>query len=502
MIQLPYDSRPLLTPVATFLAKPHAQWINGCWQASQSGARMWSQDPSSGTHLAQFSAGSEADIDAAVTAAHTAFDDGPWRRMAAAERSAIIWKFADLLDGHKDVLAQLDCLDTGKPFSKAMGELDYSIAHFRYFAGWPTKIEGTTIPVNPASMLNYTLREPVGVCGLITPWNYPMLMAAWKLAPALAAGNCIIHKPAENTVLSALYMAELSAEAGFPAGVFNVVTGAGSVVGRHLVAHPQVNKIGFTGSGRVAYEIVRESANDFKRVSLELGGKSANILFADADLEQAIPSAAWALFGNNGQSCTAGARLYVQRPVLDKVLQGLEQVASGIRVGPGMSREDYDLGPVISAAQQATVLDYIESGRRAGGEFIAGGNKIGGDLENGFFIAPTVIYGLSDDARMVREEIFGPVLSVHVFDDTDEVLARANDTPFGLAAGLWTSNLGRAHAVAARLQAGTIWVNTWGNTDAASPFGGFKQSGQAREMGRDAIELYTETKSVWVPTHL
>jgi acyl-CoA reductase-like NAD-dependent aldehyde dehydrogenase len=373
-----------------------------------------------------------------------------------------------------------------------------SADHFRYYAGWVTKIEGATLPVSAQGMFNYTLREPVGVCGLIVPWNYPLLMASWKIAPALAAGNCIILKPAEQTPLSALYLAQLFEEAGFPPGGFQVITGFGATAGAALVEHPGVNKIGFTGSVAVARTIIRNSAATLKRVSLELGGKSPNIVFADADLDQAVVGATWASFGNNGQSCTAGSRLYIQRPVFERVLEGMADEAQKIRIGMGMQRQQPQLGPVISGEQLETIMGYIHSGLQAGGSTVTGGARMGGVLQAGYFLQPTIFTDVRDDMALAREEIFGPVVCAMPFDEPDEILTRANDTLYGLAAGFWTRDLQTAHRMAARLQAGTIWINTWGNTDPASPFGGYKQSGYGREMGKDAINLYTEVKSVWV----
>jgi acyl-CoA reductase-like NAD-dependent aldehyde dehydrogenase len=323
-------------------------------------------------------------------------------------------------------------------------------------------------------------------------------MASWKIAPALAAGNCLILKPAEQTPLSALYLAQLFEEVGFPPGVFNVVTGYGETAGAALVEHPNVNKIGFTGSASTARTIIRSSAATLKRVSLELGGKSPNIIFADADLDNAITGATWAIFGNNGQSCTAGARLYIQRPVFDRVIEGMANETQKIRVGMGMQCEQPQLGPVISPEQLNTIMGYIQNGYDSGGRILIGGSRMGGELESGYFVEPTIFVNVRDEMKLVQEEIFGPVVCAMPFDDPDEIFRRANDTLYGLAAGFWTRDLQKAHRVAAKLQAGTIWINTWGNTDAASPFGGYKQSGYGREMGKEAIDLYTEVKSVWV----
>jgi acyl-CoA reductase-like NAD-dependent aldehyde dehydrogenase len=489
----------LLPEVQAFLNSPRSLYIGGQWQAAASGQTFQTINPSTGGNLAGVAAGDRADVERAVQAARAAFD-GPWRRtLTPAERSRLIWRLADLIDAHAAALAQLDALDNGKPFSKALAsDVPLSAAHFRYYAGWPTKIEGSTIPTNSPGLFNYTVREPIGVCGLIVPWNYPLLMASWKIAPALAAGNCIILKPAEQTPLSALYLATLFEEAGFPPGVFNVVTGFGETAGAALVEHPGVDKIGFTGSTEVARKILRASTGNLKRVSLELGGKSPAVVFADADLEKAIPGAAWALMGNNGQSCTAGSRLYIERPVFDQVIEGIADEMSRITVGPGMRLPAPDLGPVISQEQMERVLGYVEAGYRSGAQTVIGGKRMGGVLANGFFIEPTLFTHVDDQMPIVREEIFGPVLCALSFDDPAEIAARANDTDYGLAAGFWTRDLHKAHQLASELRAGTVWINTWGDTDPASPFGGYKQSGHGREMGRDAMDLYTEVKSVWV----
>ncbi|MEX3011498.1 aldehyde dehydrogenase family protein [Hoeflea sp. TYP-13] len=484
---------PLLSSVEAFLAGPLSLRIGG--HRLDGDGEFDVVDPSTGGHLCTVARAGEREVDLAVAAARRAFD-GAWSALTADERSKLLWRLAELIDERAEVFGQLDALDNGKPFAVARDvDAAYSARHFRYFAGWPSKIEGATIPVSEPDRLNYTKIEPVGVCGLIAPWNYPLLMAAWKLAPALAAGNCVVLKPAEQTPLSALYLADLALEAGFPEGVLNVVPGFGTEAGAALAAHPGVDKVGFTGSTATGRRIVEASMGNLKKVSLELGGKAANIVFADADLEKAIPGAFWALFGNNGQSCTAGARLYVHSSIHDRVLEGLIGLAAKLSVGPGMAADGHDLGPVISERQMRTVTGYIDSGVSEGAECVAGGGRLG---KEGFFVAPTVLTNVADDMRIAREEIFGPVLCVLSFDDEDDVLARANDTDYGLAAGLWTQDVTRARTMASRLKAGTIWINCWGETDAASPFGGMKQSGYGREMGKDAIALYSQTKSVWL----
>jgi phenylacetaldehyde dehydrogenase len=395
---------PLNQEVEAFLTSELKLYIGGEWAAAHSGKTFPTHDPSTGRVLAYAPEGEAADVDRAVKAAWRAFDEGDWRnRLTPSERSKLIWRLADLIEERADILAQLDALDNGKPYSKARAvDAPYSAEHFRYYAGWPTKIEGATLPVSERGMFNYTLREPLGVCGLIVPWNYPLLMAAWKIAPALAAGNCIILKPAEQTPLSALYLAQLFEEAGFPPGVFNVVTGFGETAGAALVEHPQVNKIGFTGSAEVARKIVRASTGNLKRVSLELGGKSPNIVFADADLEQAVVGSTWAIFGNNGQSCTAGSRLYIEQKVFDQVIAGMADEARKIRVGPGLALDQPDLGPVVSQEQLSKIMGYVDEGLADGGEAVMGGRRMGGALAEGYFIEPTLFVNVRDDRFLAR----------------------------------------------------------------------------------------------------
>jgi acyl-CoA reductase-like NAD-dependent aldehyde dehydrogenase len=461
----------------------------------ETGAFLDVIDPSFGTLATQVALGSADHINDAVAAARGALS-GPWGKMTAHDRGQLIWRLADAIDANKQIFGELDAIDNGKPLHIARDvDAVYSARHFRYFAGWPSRIEGKTIPVSSPGKMNLTKIEPVGVCGLITPWNYPTLMVAWKLAPALAAGNTIVLKPAEQTPLSALYLADLALEVGFPPGVLNVVPGFGRDAGAALAAHPGVDKVGFTGSTETGRRIVEASVGNLKKVSLELGGKAANIIFADADLDKAIVGSFGALFGNNGQSCTAGARLFVHRSIKDQVVQRLAGLADALSVGPGMDAAAHDLGPVISNPQMEKVLGYIEAGKAQGGEIVAGGARLG---DAGYFVKPTVMQSVTDDMTVAREEIFGPVLCVLDFDDEDEVIARANDTDYGLAAGAWTNDLSRTMRVMDGLQAGMIWMNTWGDTDPASPFGGMKQSGYGREMGEEAIALYSQTKSVWI----
>lgn len=479
--------------VAAFIARAQPLRIGG--GEVQAGETLEVINPSDGKLLARVARAGAGEVDLAVAAATKAFDTGPWRSMTPHDRGRILWRLADLIEERAEVFGQLDALDNGKPMAVARDvDAIWSARHFRYFAGWPDKIEGAVIPVSTPDRLNYTRIEPVGVCGLITPWNYPLLMAAWKLAPCLAAGNTVVLKPSEQTPLSVLYLADLALEAGLPEGVLNVIPGMGHEAGAALAAHMGVAKVGFTGSTATGRAIVTASAGNLKKLSLELGGKAANIIFADADLERAIPGAFWANFGNNGQSCTAGSRLYVHDSVYDVVTEGLCKMADALRIGPGLDDPGYDLGPVISERQMRMILGHVDRAQAQGAQVLAGGARAG---DAGWFIRPTVL-SASDDMDIARQEVFGPVLSVLRFSDEADVLARANASDYGLAAGLWSQDVSRVRRMADRLHAGTVWVNCWGETDAASPFGGVKQSGYGREMGKDAIALYSQTKSVWV----
>ncbi|WP_195819489.1 aldehyde dehydrogenase family protein [Roseobacter sp. MH60115] len=485
---------PLLPEVAAFIEAKQALRIGG--KRCDTAQTLAVINPSTGRPLAEVARAGSPEIDLAVQAATRAFQGGPWSRMMPHDRGRILWRLADLIEERAPIFGQLDALDNGKPYATARDvDAHWSARHFRYFAGWPDKIEGATIPVSTPDRLNYTRIEPVGVCGLITPWNYPLLMAAWKLAPALAAGNTIVLKPSEETPLSALYLADLALEAGLPEGVLNVVPGYGHDAGAALAAHKGIAKIGFTGSTRTGREIVKASAGNLKKLSLELGGKAANIIFPDANLSRAIPGAFWANFGNNGQSCTAGARLYVHDSVYDQVVDGLSALAREVSVGSGLEEPGHDLGPVISEKQMNMILGYVETSQQQGATIQIGGVRAPGE---GWFIPPTLITGVEDRMTIAREEVFGPVLSILTFTDDADVLARANRSDYGLAAGLWSQDVTRVRRFAEALQAGTVWVNCWGETDAASPFGGVKQSGYGREMGKDAIALYSQTKSVWV----
>ncbi|HEX4075088.1 MAG TPA: aldehyde dehydrogenase family protein [Candidatus Acidoferrales bacterium] len=489
---------PVDQNVQRYVSKPRQMLINGKWVSSASGKTFPTYNPATGEVLAQIAEGDKEDINRAVSAARAAFEKGPWRSMLPNERGRLMWKLADLIDKHAEEFAQLESLDNGKPVTIArVADVPLTADLFRYMAGWATKIEGNTIPISAhgAKFLAYTLREPVGVVGQIIPWNFPLLMAAWKLGPALATGCCVVLKPAEQTPLTALRLGELIQEAGIPDGVVNVVTGYGETAGAPLAAHPDVDKIAFTGSTEVGKLIVKAATGNLKKVSLELGGKSPNIVFDDADIDNTIPGAAMAIFFNHGQCCCAGSRLYVEQKQFDKVVDGVSQIASKIKVGPGMEAAT-EMGPLVSEEQMNRVCGYLESGFSEGAKATAGGSRQG---ERGYFVKPTVLVNTNENMKVVREEIFGPVVTAIPFKDVDDLIAKANHTEYGLAAGVWTRDIKKAHRTAAALRAGTVWINCYNVFDAALPFGGYKQSGWGREMGHEVLEMYTEVKSVCTP---
>ncbi len=476
---------------------PKKLLIGGQWVDAASGETFATVNPATGEELTQAAAAGKEDVDRAVRAARAAFE-GPWSKLGGSERGNLLWKIADVLEAHTQELAELETLDNGKAI-RVSSKVDapQAVKHFRYYAGWASKLEGSTIPVSFPNQLVYTLREPMGVVGMIIPWNFPLLMAAWKLAPALACGNTCILKPAEETPLTALRLGELLLEAGLPEGVVNVVTGQGVPAGSSIVEHPGVDKVAFTGSTEVGRKIMAAAANsNLKRVSLELGGKSPNVIFADADLSKAIRGATWAVFSTTGQECVAGSRLFVQKPVYDEVLNGLADESQKIRVGSGFDK--VHLGPVISEQQLEQITGFIESGRTSGARVVCGGERLGGDLAKGYFLSPTVFAHEDDSLKMVREEIFGPVVAVTAFEEWDELVQRANNTRYGLAAGVWTQDIAKAHRFAQAVKAGTVWINEYGLIDAAAPFGGYKESGFGREHGKEVLDLYTQTKTVWV----
>ncbi len=484
--------------VVSFLEKPRKMLINGNWVDAVSGKTFPTYDPSTGEVLAQVAEGDREDVNLAVKAARKAFDQGPWRKMTPSERGRLIWKLGDLIDAHLEEFAYLESLDNGKPLTVARAaDVPLAAELFRYMAGWATKLEGNTIPLSVpytpgAKYLSYTLREPVGVVGQIIPWNFPLLMAAWKLGPALATGCTVVLKPAEQTPLSSLRLGELIIESGFPEGVVNIVPGYGETAGAALAAHTDVDKVAFTGSTEVGRMIVHAAAGNLKRVSLELGGKSPNVVFKDADMEVAIPGAASAIFFNHGQCCCAGSRLYIEKEVFDKVVEGIAEKAKKIRVGAGLDPKT-QMGPLVSEEQLTRVCGYLESGFSQGAKAIAGGHKKG---DKGYFVEPTVLVETREDMKVVQEEIFGPVVVAMPFTNAEELVSRANDNVYGLAAGIWTQDISKAHRLAESMQAGTVWINCYNIFDAALPFGGYKQSGWGREMGHEVLNNYTQTKAV------
>jgi len=470
--------------------------IDGQWVEAASGKTFPVYNPATGQVMAHVAEGEKEDIDRAVRAARRTFDSGPWHTMTPSMRGRLLNKLADLVEQHSEEFAQLESLDNGKPLSVARAaDVPLAIDMFCYMAGWATKIEGNTIPMSfPGQYFAYTLREPVGVVGQIIPWNFPLLMAAWKLAPALAVGCTSILKPAQQTPLSALRLGELIMEAGFPAGVVNIVTDFGSGAGAPLAAHPAVDKIAFTGSTEVGKMILQAAAGNPKKVSLELGGKAPNIVLKDMDVQTAIAGAAHAIFFNQGQVCCAGSRLYVEKGVFDQVVEGVAEHAKKIKIGSGFD-PSVSMGPLVSDEQLSRVTGYLQLGMSEGAKPLAGGQRYG---DHGYFVEPTVLVNTNQNMRVIREEIFGPVVVAQPFDDLDEILSLANDTVFGLSAGIWTRDISKAHRIAAQLKAGTVWINCYNVFDAALPFGGYKQSGWGREMGHAVLESYTEVKSVCI----
>jgi aldehyde dehydrogenase (NAD+) len=485
---LPLPTEVPVTPSVTKLL------INNRWIPSESGKTFATINPSTGEEICQIAEADAADVDKAVKAARAAFE-GPWRKMRASERGRLLYRLADLIEANADELARLETLDNGKPLSIAKAvDVAKTVACYRYFAGWADKVQGKTIPID-GDFFCYTRHEPIGVVGQIIPWNYPMLMQSWKLAPALATGNTVVMKPAEQTPLSALRIGELLLEAGYPEGVVNILPGFGPTAGAALARHMDVDKVAFTGSTEVGRLIMTAAAqSNLKRVTLELGGKSPNIIFEDTDLDAAVEGAHMGIFVNQGQSCCAGSRVFVEEKIYQQFVEKSVARAAKRRVGDPLD-PNTDQGPQVDQSQFDRIMGYIDSGRSEGATLACGGERVG---TRGYFIRPTVFADVQDDMKIAREEIFGPVMSVISFKDTEEVIARANHTDYGLAAGVWTRDIKKAHAVANGVRAGTVWVNCYHVLDTRAPFGGFKQSGMGRELGEYGLQEYTEVKTVTV----
>jgi len=473
---------------------PGRLFIGGEWQDAASGKTFEVIDPARAEVVTEVAEADAADIDRAVRAAREAFE-GDWRRMMPRQRGRLMWKLAERLEERKDEIALVETLNNGKPLFESGIDVAMAIQTYEYYAGWATKIEGETIPVSVPYQFNYTLREPIGVVGAIVPWNFPLNLASWKVAPALAAGCTVILKPASETPLTALLLADAAAEVGFPPGVLNVVPGHGRTAGEALVAHPGVDKIAFTGSTAVGQHIARVAVDTVKRVSLELGGKSPNIVFADADLPAAAKGALNGIFYGKGEVCAAGSRLLVEESAHEQLVGMVAEGADAMKIGDPLEKGTR-IGAVVSEQQMETVLGYIQKGVEEGARVVAGGGRA--NIEPGYFVKPTVFDDVTSDMTIAREEIFGPVLATLTFDGVEEAIELANDSMYGLAAAVWTSDVKKAHYVASRLKAGTVWINTYNLYDPASPFGGYKESGYGRDLGRHALEQYTQVKSVWV----
>ena len=486
----------LSSTVKDFISKKRQLLIDGQWVDAKSGKTFPVYDPSTGQQIAEVAEADAADVNLAVAAARRAFDNGPWATMKPNERARLMWKLSDLMEAHADELAELESLDNGKPVTVAKAaDVPFSIETFRYMAGWTTKLSGKTLNISaPGDYHSYILREPVGVVGQIIPWNFPLLMAAWKLGPALATGCTVVLKPAEQTPLTALRLGELIMEAGFPPGVVNILPGFGETAGAAIANHPDVDKVAFTGSTEVGKMIARAATGNLKKVSLELGGKSPVIVFPDADMERVIPGAASAIFFNQGQTCCAGSRLFVHEKIFDKVIEGVSDVASKLKVGPGLDPST-EIGPLVSDEQFSRVRGFLDSGRAEGATVATGGGTVG---NAGYFVQPTVLINVKPEMKVVREEIFGPVLVAERYndDDLDRIAKEANDTMYGLAGSVWTRDLGIAHKMARRIKAGTVWINCHNVFDVSQPFGGYKQSGWGRELGEEVLNNYMETKAV------
>ena len=473
---------------------PKKLLINGKWVAPKSGKTFETINPANEEVLALVAEGDKADVDEAVKAARKAFEEGKWPNIGPHQRAQLMFKIAELIDKHADELAELETLDNGKPLTFSRGfDIPAAAETFRYYGGWVTKIYGETNPSDPA-FFNYTLREPVGVCGQVIPWNFPLLMAAWKLGPALACGNTVILKPAEQTPLTAIRLGELIMEAGLPEGVVNIITGFGPGAGSSIAEHPDIDKVAFTGSTEVGKLILQASAGNLKKVSLELGGKAPNIIFPDADLDQAVPTSMMGVYFNSGQVCCAGTRIFVQRDCYDEVVGKLANFSNKVSMGDPFDQKS-TLGPLVSREQFDRVKGYLEVGKREGAKVAAGGEAGTG---KGYFVKPTLFTDVKNEMRIAREEIFGPVGAAIAFTDENDAVLQGNHTDYGLSAAVWTRDISRAHKVARSLKAGTVWINCFNQLDPISPFGGYKQSGFGRELGKYAIDLYTQIKSVWM----
>jgi aldehyde dehydrogenase (NAD+) len=483
---------------ASATPRKYQLYIDGQWVDAESGKTFTTPNPATGQTLAEVAEGDKADIDKAVAAARRALE-GKWSKMSARDRGRLIYRLSQLIESRTAELAAVETADNGKPIKETLYvDLPQVVENFEYFAGWATKIEGETIPV-PGQMFNYTLREPIGVCGQIIPWNFPLLMAAWKLAPALAAGNTIVLKPAEQTPVGAMELAKLFEEAGFPEGVVNVVPGYGETAGAALASHPDIDKLAFTGSTEVGKLVAKAAADNLTKVSLELGGKAPNIVFADADMEQAVNGAMMGIFFNQGQVCCAGSRLFLDARVKDEFLERFKERAGRVKVGDPMDKNT-QMGPQVSEEQLNRIKGYVDIAKGEGAQVLAGGcpPSLEGDFQKGFFFQPTIFGEVQNNMRVAQEEIFGPVVSVITFDGEEDLIKQANGVVYGLSAGIWTKDITRAHRFAKAIKAGVVWINTYNMFNAASPFGGYKQSGYGREMGKHALEMYTQVKSVWV----
>lgn len=480
---------------------PSQLFVDGKWVASQSGKTFATINPATEREIMRPAIAEEADVDLAVTAARKAFESGPWSKLSATDRGKLLYRIGDAVMAHADELAYLETIDIGKPISESRNiDVPFVADLFQYYAGWANKFHGETIPVR-GNYLNYTLREPLGVVGAITPWNFPLLLAVWKIAPALAMGNTVIHKPSEQSPLTALKLASICQEVGLPEGAYNVLTGSGRVTGSAMVRHPGIDKIAFTGGTSTGIALMQEAAKTLKRVTLELGGKSPNIVLEDADLDAAARGALSGIFYNKGEVCAAGSRLFVQQSAHDAFVEKLLERGKKTQAGDPLDPKTR-FGPLCNAEQLDKVLSYIESGKQEGAQLAMGGGRATVGDGKGYFIQPTIFDGVTNRMKIAREEIFGPVLSTITFKDLDDLIAQANDSIYGLASGIWTRDVKKAHYIAKKLKAGTVWINTYNMFDPASPFGGYKQSGFGRELGMHALEHYTQVKSVWVDMNL